>query len=417
VSEAANLNTQISTVMADVPKGTIGVAISGGGDSVALLRLLCNWGQERGRKVYAATVNHNLRSEAQAEASFVARLCRDLNVPHRILNWENWDGQGNLQNAARNARKSLLTDWAQELDIATVALGHTRDDQAETFLMRIARGSGVDGLSGIKQIKGKCPVWVRPLLGIARSDLRRYLIKSKQDWVEDPSNDDDNFERIKIRKAMPELAKLGLSVDRLASTAESLQLSRAALENLTQNVVRRCCEPNRFGTVLIDLKELQSEPLEIQYRVLCYAMAWVNGTHYRPRFSALKMIYRLLRQGKSQTLAGCFIKVIGSKQVIVMREIANMKPEPVSQGCFDGRWQVSIDQNLEGAEIRPLGEKGILQVKNWRNLDISRDILLQTPAAWLGNSVSSAPFAGFNGLVEISLKNDLEQFYYDVVSR
>jgi tRNA(Ile)-lysidine synthase len=417
VSELLNLNTQINTVMANVPNRIVGVAVSGGGDSVALLRLLFDWGQEHGRKIFAATVNHNLRSAAQEEAKFVGNICSDLGISHRILSWDDWDGQGNLQNAARSARKSLLTDWARELSIETIALGHTRDDQAETFLMRLARGSGVDGLSGMKQISGENPVWVRPLLGVTRGDLRDYLRTSGQSWVDDPSNDDDRFERIKMRKAMPELAKLGLDLDRLAGTAESLQASRAALEQITHRCIRKCCEPSQFGTVSIDLEKLQSEPMDIQYRVLSYILGWVSGAYYRPRFSSLKEVYGLLRQGKSQTLAGCFIKAITPKQIIVMREVAGMMSQNVLSGLFDGRWTVSFDESIDGVEIRPLGEKGVLQVKNWRDLDVLRDILLQTPAAWVGDQVISAPFAGINGPVKISLKNDLNQFYCNVVSR
>ena len=403
--------------MANVPNNMVGVAVSGGGDSVALLRLLVDWGLVHGRKIFAATVNHNLRNAAQEEAGFVANICRDLGVPHRILSWDDWDGQGNLQNAARSARKSLLTDWARDLGIETIALGHTRDDQAETFLMRLARGSGVDGLSGMKQINGENPVWVRPLLVVTRSNLREYLKTSGQNWVDDPSNDDDRFERVKMRKAMPELAKLGLDLGRLAGTAESLQASRAALEQITQRCIRNCCEPSQFGTVSVNLEKLQSEPIDIQYRVLSYVIGWVTGSHYRPRFSSLKEVYGLLRQGSSQTLAGCFIKAITSKQVIVMREVAGMMPQNVLNGLFETRWTVSCGQSIEGAEIRPLGEKGILQVKNWRDLGILRDILLQTPAAWVGDKVVSAPFAGINGPVKISLKNDLDQFYCNVVSR
>jgi tRNA(Ile)-lysidine synthase len=240
---------------------------------------------------------------------------------------------------------------------------------------------------------------------------------SGQDWVDDPSNDDDRFERVKIRKAMPELAKLGLDLDRLADTAESLQLSRTALELITQRCIRKCCKPSQFGTVSIDLEKLQSEPVDIQYRVLSYVLGWVTGAHYRPRFSSLKEVYGLLKQGNSQTLAGCFIKAITSKQIIVMREVAGMMPQNVLSGLFDGRWDVSSDQSIEGVEIRPLSEIGILQVKNWRDLGVLRDILLQTPAAWVGDRIISAPFAGINGPVKISLKNDLDQFYCNVVSR
>lgn len=416
MSENEKLSTQINTAMAAISNGAVGIAVSGGSDSIALLRLLSTWGQEHGRKVYAATVNHNLRKDAQAEADFVADLCQDIGVLHHILSWDGWDGKGNLQNEARIARKSLLSGWAKRLGIDTIALGHTRDDQAETFLMRLARGSGVDGLSGMQQISGNNPVWVRPLLTIKRHDLRIYLNSLGQNWVDDPSNENDDFDRVKVRKIMPELAKLGLGIDRLAGTADNLQSSRKALEHLAQQSMRNCCEPSRYGTVSIDLGKLQSDPTETQYRVLSYVFGWVSGAYYRPRFSALKEVYRLLRQGNSQTLGGCFIKVISAKQIIVMREVASMPTELAINDHYDARWHISYDREINGVEIRPLGEKGILQMKNWRDLSVLRDILLQMPAAWVGETVISAPYAGFEGPVHISLKNDMDQFFCGVVS-
>lgn len=396
--------------------GALGVAVSGGSDSVALLHLLCEWGQAHGRKIYAATVNHNLRAEAQAEAEFVASLCHDLGVPHQILDWKNWDRRGNLQNAAREARKTLLTAWAQNLGLSAVALGHTQDDQAETFLLRLARGSGVDGLSGMQYIIGSDPVWVRPVLDITRADLRMYLSALSQIWVEDPSNQDEKFDRVKMRNAMPALGELGLTPERLAKTALGLQSARMALEQATQDAAYKCCVLSKFGTVAIDLEKLQSAPQDIQYRVLSHAIKWVTSAGYRPRFEALKLIYDLLLQGKSQTLAGCYIKTLKLKQIIVMREMANMKSVALEAGCFDQRWQVSADETLQNTEIRALGEKGLLQLKNWRELNISRDILMQSPAAWQGEAVISAPLAGFSGPVGLSLKIHPDQFYLNIVS-
>jgi len=416
VSDTSNLTAEISTVLAAVPKGSLGVAVSGGSDSVALLRLLRDWGRKDGRKIYAATVNHNLRAEAQTEAEFVANLCKNLNVPHSILSWDNWDGQGNLQNAARNARKDLLAAWAQELNLTNVALGHTENDQAETFLLRLARGSGVDGLSCMQKIAGENPAWVRPLLNISCDRLRSYLSDLGQGWIEDPSNNDTRFDRVKMRNAMPVLAKLGLTSERLAATASGLQPARAALEQVTQEAAHECCEPTKYGTVTIDLNRLQSYPLDIQYRVLSYSMGWVTGAAYRPRFSALKSIYDLLKQGKSQTLAGCYIKAGLDKHLFVMREVASMGTEILKNGYFDGRWLISADENLKGVDMRPLGERGIMQLKNWRNLDVLRDILQQTPAAWQGDVVISAPLAGFAGPIKISLKIDTDRFLQDIVS-
>jgi tRNA(Ile)-lysidine synthase len=416
VSDHDHLTTQINKGLAAVPDGAMGVAVSGGSDSVALLRLLCNLGRGQGRKIYAATVNHNLRAEAKDEAEFVAKLCRKLNVPHQILSWDNWDGRGNLQSAARDARKGLLTHWAQQVGLNTVAIGHTQDDQAETFLLRLARGSGVDGLSGMRHISGNKPVWVRPMLGISRKDLRDYLSHLGQSWIEDPSNKDEKYDRVKMRNAMPLLAELGLTSERLANTAHGLQSARAALDGATQTAARKCCTLDAYGTVAIDFGKLQSYALDIQYRVISHAVKWVAGAKYRPRYEALKSVCGQLQQGKSQTLAGCYIKTLKQEQVIVMREVASMKPTALECGCFDGRWQISAGDALQNADIRPLGEKGLQQLENWRKLDVLRDILMQTPAAWRGDTVISAPLAGFSGSVAVSLKIHPDQFYLDIVS-
>ncbi len=416
MSGKTRLTSCIAPVLAQIPKGALGVAVSGGGDSVALLHLLCDWGHKNGRKIYTATVNHNLRKEAQAEAEFVADLCKNLNVNHSILSWEDWDGKGNLQNAARNARHSLLQGWAGNLGLVAVAVGHTEDDQAETFLMRLARGSGVDGLSGMQAVSGDNPVWLRPMLDISRQDLREYLISIGQEWIEDPSNKSEKFDRVKMRNAMPALAELGLTMRRLAKTAKGLQPARTALEQMTLTAARLCCTPDKFGTVVLDLEALQVQPMDIQYRVLSHAMGWVTGAVYRPRFSALKAVYELLRQGKSQTLAGCYIKAVSQKQVIVMRELANMALTTVATGSFDHRWQVIADGDLKNVVIGPLGENGLKQLKNWRNLGVKRDILMQTPAAWQDMAVISAPLVGFGGPVSFDLQLDTEQFFLGIVS-
>jgi tRNA(Ile)-lysidine synthase len=416
LSDAAKITEHLKSVMTLLPAGDVGVAVSGGGDSVALLLLLNGWGKANGRRIYAATVNHNLRAEAKAEAEFVANLCSDLNIEHQILSWKDWDGHGNLQNAARNARKSLLTSWAKDLELSAVTLGHTQDDQAETFLMRLARGSGVDGLSGMQVMRGSDPVWVRPLLGVSREELRTYLTGRGQGWINDPTNDDDKFARIKMRKAMPILAELGLTSQRLALTAVGLQPVRAILENETRKAAEQCCVPSELGTVAIDFSNLQIYPTDIQFRILSHAMKWVSGAEYRPRFSSLKSAYDLLMQGKSQTLAGCYLKSLPTKQVIVMRELSNMAPSKLKNGCYDGRWRVSADVKQECVSIQPLGEVGLGQVKNWRELNVLRDILLQTPSAWTDETLISAPLAGFIGSVRISLKIDAEQFYSDIVS-
>jgi len=161
------------------PAQHIGVAVSGGSDSMALLDLLCHWGEEEGVRVSAATVDHGLRVEAKAEAARVAAFCVARGIPHDILIWDGWNGTGNMQAEARSARFELLAEWSRIRGIDVVALGHTSDDQAETFLMRLARKSGVDGLAGMSRDITRHGIrFVRPLLRQSRLALQDYLLSS-----------------------------------------------------------------------------------------------------------------------------------------------------------------------------------------------------------------------------------------------
>ena len=128
------------------PPQVLGVAVSGGSDSMALLHLMHEFCQINKIELQAVTVDHRLRPEAAQEAAHVARQCAEMGLPHDTLIWQDWSGEGNLQNAARNARYHKMACWAGTRGIDTIAVGHTADDQAETVLMRLARRSGVDGL-------------------------------------------------------------------------------------------------------------------------------------------------------------------------------------------------------------------------------------------------------------------------------
>ena len=180
-----------------------GVAVSGGGDSVALLLLARDWAARAGRAVEAVTVDHGLRPGSAGEAAEVAALCARIGVPHDVLAWRGWDGNGNLQDNARRARRSLIADWARSRDVGAVALGHTLDDQAETLVMRLARGSGVDGLAAMAaESRAEGIVWLRPMLGLRRADLRAWLMAEGVGWAEDPSNEDEGFARVRVRRAL-----------------------------------------------------------------------------------------------------------------------------------------------------------------------------------------------------------------------
>jgi tRNA(Ile)-lysidine synthase len=211
------------------PGARLGVAVSGGPDSMALLLLAA---AARPGLVEAATVDHGLRPEARAEAETVAQLCERLGVRHAILTARWSDApETAIQERARAKRYRLLGYWAEERGLDALATGHHADDQAETLLMRLARGSGVRGLAGMRRrsvAPGSHVPLIRPLLGWPRSELERVCLAAGAEAVADPSNDDERFERVRVRRG---LAKADwLDPGAVARSAAHLADADAALD-------------------------------------------------------------------------------------------------------------------------------------------------------------------------------------------
>lgn len=207
---------------------TLGIAVSGGPDSLALLLLAA---EARPLQVEAATVDHALRPESRAEAEMVAALCERLAVPHRILTvtWAETPATA-IQERARAMRYRLLGEWARDRGIAALATAHHLDDQAETFLMRLVRGAGVNGLAGMRRSSRapESPVeLVRPLLNWRRSELEQVCAGASIEAVADPSNDDVRFERVRIRQALA--AADWLDPQAIARSAANLAEAESAL--------------------------------------------------------------------------------------------------------------------------------------------------------------------------------------------
>ena len=402
---------------AGVKGAELGVAVSGGGDSVALLLLSHAWLEDRGSALRCATVNHRLRDGADAEARFVASLCRELGIQHETLNWETIPSSGNLQGAARDARRGLIGSWARRHGLGAVLLGHTRDDQAETFLMRLGRGSGVDGLASMYPVEhDRGVVWVRPLLEVSRESLRKFLISAGVGWCEDPCNKDDRFLRSRVRKARWKLDELGLDQETLIATADRMKQARFGLEVATRELANRVAEPTSMGSVLIDLERCGDVPAEIRLRLLAHALKWVSGSSYRPRLAALLRFEEALNSGVGATLSGC-IAVHGSKGMAeVCREVSAMKVQPAARGVFDGRWRVTVPEELRESEVRPLGEHGLRSCPDWKCQGSSRTAVMATPSIWLANELISAPLAGMGRGCGCFLENGVNSFFGSIVT-
>ena len=244
---------------------------------MALLHGLHSAFRGEGTELLAVSVDHGLRAGTASELALAADLCARLGLSHTVLSWTGWNGAGNLQDQARQARYQLMADWARSEKIAVLALGHTADDQAETVLMRMRRSAGVNGLSAMAPRRTAYGLTLmRPALGLGRSALRDYLRGVGERWAEDPSNDDQNFERVRVRAALPHLEAIGITAETLSQIAQNMASAREALDWYSFLAARDLARIDG-GDVVFDLKPFRALPMETGRRLLVRALGGVPG--------------------------------------------------------------------------------------------------------------------------------------------
>lgn len=367
----------------------LAVAVSGGGDSLALLGLACDWAAGRGCRIHALTVDHGLRPEAGDEALLVAREALRMGAGHDTLCWTEWDGKGNLQAAAREARYALMREFCARRGIGAILLGHTRDDQAETVLMRLARGSGVDGLSAMAEGRFGQDEILRPVLGEARADLRIWLSRQGMRWIEDPTNDDPRYDRVRARRLLTQLAPFGLDAVRLADTAQAMARARQALTARAADVAQDIVT-DRHGLLIIDRDRLSAVEEETRLRLVAHGLACLSGARYRPRLASLSGVLDSVLAGQGGTLQGCRF-LPGRGRVLIVREFKAVDGVAVpadGRAFWDGRWRISAPHH-PGATVRALGETGLARIA--RPAVLPHAALLSWPGVWAGDRLLAAP--------------------------
>ena len=255
------------------------LAVSGGPDSIALMWLAARWRRSlaRGPRLIAVTVDHGLRAEAAREAREVKRLARKLDLPHRTLRWAGVKPKTGLPAAARSARYRLLAEVARRSRATHILTAHTRDDQAETLLMRLVRGSGIAGLAAMaRQSEREGVLLARPLLDVSKARLIATLEKAKIGFADDPTNRDPNFTRPRIRTLMPALAAEGGDARSLARLASRLARANAAVEILADGAERylalRDSQSRQAEQGEFDASAFAAMPEEIRLRLLLRAI-------------------------------------------------------------------------------------------------------------------------------------------------
>jgi tRNA(Ile)-lysidine synthase len=333
----------------------VALAVSGGSDSMALMRLAVDERNGLFRQValVAFTVDHGLREGSALEAARVAQWCQAHDIHHEILRWHAGRPATGLQAAARRARYDLMTDRCASVGCGMLLTAHTADDQAETVAMRMARTDSAKSLAGIWPVVRWNGILVgRPLLHERREALRGYLRGIGQPWIDDPSNDNVDFERVRVRKAMA-----GRDVPLFAARAESalaeaMVHSAAAAEWLGEHM-----SVSRFGHMRIGGACLARLPVAVQCEALACILKMLGGK--TPLRAQVRDLVALLRSGQGfrRTLGGGLVAA-RTADVIVCREAGRIPPEvAVPDGgtvLWDGRFSITVPP---GTVIRPLGRK------------------------------------------------------------
>lgn len=413
--DAAALREKIAGHFLPDPPKCLGVAVSGGSDSLALLALLHDWAQAGGPALRAVTVDHGLRAEAAQEAEEVRGVCASLGVAHDTLTLDLPGQGGNLMDAARRGRYAALADWAGAQGIADIALGHTADDVAETFLMRLGRGAGLDGLSAMVARRRLGGVTIhRPMLALSRAELRKFLRLRGLGWAEDPTNDDPAFDRTRARAALAVLEPLGIGRATLSGVARNLREAREALGQCAARAAEECL---RFdaGDVLLERAPLRDQPAEIVRRLLNAALSWVAGEGYPPRGKALGRLVEAARAGEETALHGCRMLMRGGNLRICRewKAVADLRA-PVT-ALWDGRWQLHGPQ-VPGLHIAALGEAGLGGCPDRRATGRPAASLIASPAVWRGAELIAAPLAGLENGWSATLTREEDTFIATLLS-
>lgn len=360
-----------------LPKNApLAVAVSGGADSMCLLRLLHSWAQTHYHPFIALTVDHGLRAEAKDEALQVKEWCDMLGISHHILTWEGEKPTRNIQSQARKIRYQLMQDFCKQHQIRYLFLGHHAQDQAETVMLRLFRGAGVSGLKAMQPITqmADCTL-LRPLLHHRREEIETLLDQMNQSYIHDPSNEDARFERVMIRRFLNEHERKQELLNHMQRTAHHMQRADDFIQSHLNEALSQIVKLHPFGYATMRLASFQSLHEEIALRLLSHVIFIINGKSKTPRMEELERLHLALSHAHESfhsTLAGCYFRQGKSKHdheyIYIMRE-TSLLPDDMAltaENCFDGRFMCNIKtlpENLEAFSIGALKEEGWQHIK------------------------------------------------------
>lgn len=435
---------EIRPIFVRLLRGPLALAVSGGSDSMALLHLVAEWLLETETAarqnmgpvpLRVVTVDHGLRAEAGEEAAWVGRQAQTLGLPHSTLVWEGPKPSAGIQAAAREARYCLINAFLEQEVLASpghskrsIVTAHHADDQAETFLMRLARGSGLDGLSGMREAECTTPapveglhagayVVLRPFLQVPKARLTALLEARRLTWREDPSNLSDDSERVRVRRAIEVLDRLGIGAEQMGLSARRLARARAAILTAADDVMRRIARLHGGLYGEIDPCLFADYAEEHQVRTFALLVAAYGGEAAPARLSQIEALVAQARRAASMseqvgesgeriavTLGGCRIECSGGGPVRIWREagregLPELDLEPGTQRVWDRRFKVGLGADESASVVvRALGSEGVRsmlsgsgQVTKSRHPNVPPGAMQTLPSFWRDGRLLAVP--------------------------
>ncbi|EDP62231.1 Predicted ATPase of the PP-loop superfamily implicated in cell cycle control [alpha proteobacterium BAL199] len=336
---------------------------------MALLHLTDAWARGHGRALLVYTVDHGLRPEAVVEAGRVGQVCAMAGRPHRILRWLGTKPGSGLQAAARRARYDLMAQACRDDGVVDLLLAHHLEDQAETVLHRIDRGTGPDGLAGMARVRAFDGVrLLRPLLDVPKVRLLATCRSVGVEWAEDPSNSDPRFARTELRQLAPVLADVGVTSIRLGRLASAMASARAALDGFTADWMAQHASVLLVGAVRMNRAVLVEAPVVLRRRLIDRALRAIGGNNYPLRSDGLERLLAWIEadrpetRTRTRTLAGCRVEIAGDG-LTILRDWRQAARPVVIAAHGRGRWDCRFEiENPTSSPVRV----GVCGGEGWR---------------------------------------------------
>ncbi len=378
----------------------VAVAVSGGADSLALTLFADAWANGRNGKVIGLTVDHGMRPEAAAECRQVGVWLAQRGIEHHTLVRHGPLPASGIQAAARQARYDLLTGWCRQNGVLHLLLAHHRDDQVETFLMRLERHSGLDGLAGMSALSVVAGIrLLRPLLTTPKLQLVELLEQNDQCWIDDPSNRDPAFRRSHLRRRLSRLTAAELAG--LTRTVHAFGQHRRAMSAMTSDLAAAAVDLHQAGYACLSLSRYGAAPMAVRQRLLSRLLMCIGGSFYPPRAGPLAALDGWLVGSDTsggRTLGGCRL-LLGPGRLLICREVGRLRETVDVVPGWQGRWDRFSIRIADGIrlsddgmlQVRRLGAEGWRQIAETAFTTLPRAVRPSLPSLWHCDRLLYAP--------------------------